>query len=401
MEDDSLKSFWRRRNELTVEENVALCGVWAIVPETLREKLLKELHLDHPGMSRMKTLARAYMWWPGLDADIETLVRQCGSCLAVKSSPPTAPLNPWVWPSRPWKRVHLDFAGPFQGSMFFIAVDAHSKWPEVHALSNTTVQRTLESPRQMFAAHGLPSQIVTDNGPQFVSQEFAVFMKNHGIKHVRSAPYHPASNGLAERFIQTFKQSMKATVNKGFSANQRLSNFLLTYRSTPHATTGVAPCMLLLKRQLCTRFDLLRPDRARCVESKQAQQKSNHDSRSRQREFVEGQSVMARNLRPGDPYVQATVISKLVPVTYMVKTQDGQSWKRHIEQLKDLATSHSPTPVTTTSITDNVGDVTEYPTPEVHDTSTESSESAEITQAQPDSVETVNETPQVLEALAM
>ncbi len=75
-----------------------------------------------------------------------------------------APLNPWVWPSRPWERVHLDFAGPFQGSMFFIAVDAHSKWPEVHALSNTTVQRTLESFRQMFAAHGLPSQIVTDKG---------------------------------------------------------------------------------------------------------------------------------------------------------------------------------------------------------------------------------------------
>ncbi len=107
---------------------------------------------------------------------------------------------------------------------------------------------------------------------------------------------------------------------------------------------------------------------------------------------------MARNLRPGDPYVHAaTVISKLGPVTYMVKTQDGQSWKRHVEQLKDLATSHSPTPVTTTSITDNAGDVTEYPTPEVHDTSTESSESAEITQAQPDSVEPVNETPQVLE----
>ncbi len=165
----------------------------------------------------------------------------------------------------------MDFAGPFQGSMFFIAVDAHSKWPEVHALSNTTVQRTLESLRKMFAAHGLPSQIVTDNGPQFVSQEFAVFMKNHGFKHVRSAPYHPASNGLAERFIQTFKQSMKATVNKGFLVNQRLSNFLLTYRSTPHAATSVDPCMLLLKRQLRTRFDLLRPDRTRCVESKQAQ----------------------------------------------------------------------------------------------------------------------------------
>ncbi len=101
---------------------------------------------------------------------------------------------------------------------------------------------------------------------------------------------------------------MKATVNKGFSVNQKLSNFLLTYRSTPHATAGVAPCMLLLKRQLRTRFDLLRPDRARCVESKQAQQKSNHDSRSRQREFVEGrdgsQLTSRRSLCTCDSYFQ-------------------------------------------------------------------------------------------------
>ena len=74
----------------------------------------------------MKTL-RAYMWWPGLDTDVEILVRQCVSCLAVKSVPPSAPLNPCIWPSYSWERVHLDFAGPFQGSMFFIAVDAHSK----------------------------------------------------------------------------------------------------------------------------------------------------------------------------------------------------------------------------------------------------------------------------------
>ena len=85
--------------------------------------------------------------------------------------------------------------------MFLIAVD------EVHVISNTTVLRILDSLRQMFAAYGLPNQIVTDNGSQFISQDIAVFMRNNGIKHLRSAPYHPASNGLAERFIQSLRMN--------------------------------------------------------------------------------------------------------------------------------------------------------------------------------------------------
>ena len=87
-----------------------LWGIRVVVPKVLRERLLKELHHEHPGMSRMKTVARAYMWWPRLDSDVEVLACQCVMCLAVKNSPPPAPLNPWVWPSRPWERVHLDFA---------------------------------------------------------------------------------------------------------------------------------------------------------------------------------------------------------------------------------------------------------------------------------------------------
>ena len=93
-------------------------------------------------------------------------------------------------------RVNLDFAGPFQGAMFLVAVDSHSKWPEVFIMS-TTVSKTIEVLRVMFAAYGLPDQIVSDNGPQFISSEFATFLKQNGVKHIRSAPYHPSTNGLA------------------------------------------------------------------------------------------------------------------------------------------------------------------------------------------------------------
>ena len=174
---------------------------------------------------------------------------------------------------------------------------------------------------------------------------------------------------------------MKATVHSGVSVNQRINKKkLLTYRSTPHAS--VAPCMLFLKHQLQTRFGLLRPDQVRYVESKQAQLKVNHDTRSRQCEFAVEQSVMAHNLRSVDPYVHATVISKLGPVTYPVRTRDGQIWNHHIEQLKNLmATSHYQ----------QQWPYLDIPTSEVlPDISMAASESTEG-QARPDAVEPVSE----------
>ena len=92
--------------------------------------------------------------------------------------------------------------------MYFLAVDAHSKWPEVFEMSQTTTHKTIALLRHLFALYGVPDQIVSDNGPQFVAEDFAVFMKSNGVKHFRCSPYHPASNGAVERFVRTFKQAM-------------------------------------------------------------------------------------------------------------------------------------------------------------------------------------------------
>ena len=330
-----LRPFYNRRSELTVEEGCLLWGFRVIIPLRLQDKLLNELHKDHPGVTRMKAVARSFMWWPGLDKRIESVAKACATCQAVKASPPSVPLRPWVWPSKPWQRVHLDFAGPFQGSMFLVAVDAFSKWPEVRVMSSTTVPVTLEVLREWFSVHGIPEQVVTDNGSQFTADAFKVFMDRNGVRHIRSAPYHPASNGLAERFVQSLKQSLKATLNDGRSLTQRLSSFLLTYRTTPHATTGVAPCTLLMNRDLRTRFNLLRPDREKFVTNKQAAQKSCHDRRARSRVWVVGDRVMVRNVRPGPDWIAGTVLEVLGPVTYVVETEDGSKWKRHADQLKD------------------------------------------------------------------
>ena len=135
---EALQPYSTRKHELTVEEGCLLWGIRVVVPSKLRGKLLDELHKDHPGITRMKSVARSYMWWPGIDKEIEQVVKFCEACLAVKHNPPVAPLQPWVWPQQPWQRIHLDYAGPFQGAMFFVCVDAHSKLPEVHIMKNGT-----------------------------------------------------------------------------------------------------------------------------------------------------------------------------------------------------------------------------------------------------------------------
>ncbi len=111
----------------------------------------------------MKALARSYVWWPKLDQDVERLVKICGTCQEHRNVPAVAPLHPWNWPDKPWQRLHVDYAGPFMGKMFFVLIDAHSKWMDVYPVNSATSATTIECLRNSFSNHGLPELIVLDN----------------------------------------------------------------------------------------------------------------------------------------------------------------------------------------------------------------------------------------------
>ena len=227
-------------------------GARVVIPPQGRKLVLEELHETHTGVSKMKALARSYVWWPGMDAEIEEVVRNCSSCQITGPSPPVAQLHPWEWLSQPWSRLHIDFAGPFMGHMYLITVDSHSKWLDVQIMQSISTSKTVEKLRFVFATHGLPRTIVSDNGPSFTSDEFKKFMQANGIRHITSAPYHPSTNGLAERAVQTVKQGLKQI--NGNSVEEKLSKFLLKYRITPHTTTGIPPSELLMGRPLRSRW---------------------------------------------------------------------------------------------------------------------------------------------------
>ncbi|XP_056138353.1 uncharacterized protein K02A2.6 [Lampris incognitus] len=256
--DTELSLFLTRQNDLTIQQGCLMWGTRVVVPPKLRPRELNELHTAHPGVVRMKSLARSYVWWPGIDSQIELQAKSCHSCQRIQREPSLAPLHPWMWPSSPWERIHVDFAGPFEGHMYLVVVDAHSKWPEMQIMDSTTASKTITVLRGLFSRHGLPHILVSDNGPQFCSEEFATFLKANGVKHIRSAPYHPATNDLAERFVQTFKHALKSS-RCAAPVQQRLDTFLLTYRNTPHATTKEPPAMLFTRHMLRTRLDFLKP----------------------------------------------------------------------------------------------------------------------------------------------
>ena len=184
-------------------------------------------------------------------------------------------------------------------------------------MKSTTTAATVLQLHKLFSAYGLPEQLVSDNGPQFSSTEFSEFLSKNGVNHIKSAPYHPSSNGAVERFIQTFKKTMRSGEHQGLPFDQYLASFLLTYRSTAHSTTNVPPCMLFLKQQIRTRLDLLRPDINSKVVRNQAGQKKSQDEHSRERTFFIGQRVMARNYRAGSVWMPGTVVERNGPLSYL------------------------------------------------------------------------------------
>ena len=201
------------------------------------------------------------------------------------------------------------------GSMFLVLVDVHSKWMDVHLMHSITSAKTIEKLHIILANHGIPRKVVTDNGPTFTSYEFQVFMQKNGIAHVKSAPYHPSSNGLA---VQTLKRGIARI--SGTTLQERVSKFLFNYRLTPHSVTGVAPSELLIGRHIRCRLDLWFPDTSQRVESQQRKQKQAHDSAAPLRSFCVGDTVYAKNFTGSSPkWLLGTVVKVTGPLSYHVE----------------------------------------------------------------------------------
>ncbi|XP_044317462.1 uncharacterized protein K02A2.6-like [Drosophila rhopaloa] len=162
--EKQLHQFYIRRNELSAIRGVLVWGNRAVIPPKLRESILQALHAPHPGIVKMKLIARSYVWWPNMDDDIEVVVKKCGVCQQNRNEEPKTETHHWELARGPWSRLHIDHAGPFQGRTYFLVVDSFSKWLEVAVVPLTAAGPAVKFLRQLSATHGLPDEIVSDNG---------------------------------------------------------------------------------------------------------------------------------------------------------------------------------------------------------------------------------------------
>jgi hypothetical protein len=205
-------------------------------------------------------------------------------------------------------------------------MDAHSKYPYVAMLDigKTTADDTIAVLRHIFITEGLPETIVTDNGPQFTSREFQDFCTSHGIKHMTSPPFHPASNGEAERLVQSLKKGIEKNCAGGVPVKASLQLFLATYRCLPHPSLNwKSPAEVLHGRQPRNLLSLLNP----------LKKSDGHNVEKTSYQFGPESQVYARNYGTGPKWLPGTIINKLGNTLFRVRTDRGV-WKRHTNQLQ-------------------------------------------------------------------
>ena len=319
--DNSMKCFKKISHDLSILKGCIMYRNRVYLPDKLRQPVLNLIHQGHPGIVAMKTIARSLVWYPGIDTDITKIVKDCKQCNSVLPKPSQKQHLEWPKPEAKWSRIHADHCFP-EGKICLIVVDALTKYIECEIVKDTSASETIETLRVIFSRHGLPNTLVTDNATSFTAAEVKEFMQSNGITHLTSPPYQPSSNGQAERSVRVIKDLLKKNTNGSFKT--RLSNILLHYRTTPHSSTNISPCVALNGRKYVTIKDRINPCNVPNVKKSDKMLKT----------FNIGDSVLALNLRPGKKWLEATIVDKIAVNVYNVLIHDlNVVWKRHLTQL--------------------------------------------------------------------
>ena len=254
-----------------------------IIPRKFQHELLNILHESHLGIVKTKQLAKDYVFWPGLMTQIEDKITRCDTCQTFRKSQPTEPLISHDIPKQPFTKIGVDLFHANDRN-FLLAVDYYSKYPEVIELQNLTSAHTINVLKQIFARHGIPETVISDNGPQFSSHEYKLFSKNYQFQPIFTNPQYPKSNGQVERSVQTIKLMIKKSIidKKDFQLA------LLNYRNTPIDTLQASPAQLLMNRRLRSKLPtipkmlLTQPekDKSKLLQQRQQKQAYYHDKKA-------------------------------------------------------------------------------------------------------------------------
>ena len=244
---DCLHPYFDFRDELVVQDELVFKGDLVIIPAALRKEMMASVHATHIGIEGCIRRARDCMFWPRMATELREYISKCDVCLSHRTLQCREPLMQHDITDRPWSKIGADIC-EIKGRSLLVVSDYYSNYIEVENLPKLTTREVTKALKIMYARYGVPDTVVTDNGPQFASQEFSSFAKTWGFVHTTSSPYHPQSNGKAENAVKTIKRLFVKCQESGQSEFQAL----LDWRNTPSEGIGTSPAQRFLGRRCKT-----------------------------------------------------------------------------------------------------------------------------------------------------
>lgn len=332
-----VKAYWNFRDELSSYNDLIYKGQKIVIPASEKQKTLEQIHLGHFGVQRTLSLAREHVFWLNMTNDIVAYVERCSVCQQTQRSNNTEPLINKQIPKYPFEIVATDIFS-FQKYQYLLTVDSYSGFFDFRMLNQATSKEVILCLKSLFAVHGIPAILETDNGPQYASKEFRDFANQWNFEHRTSSPKYPKSNGLAERFVQTAKGMLRKCTLDGTDVNLALLN----YRNTPRDRQLGSPNQRLMSRKtrsvLPTNEELLKPKVITKVTDQLA------DLRKIQKDYHDRNTVHAPTIKVGDDvrmqrgnrdWIAAKVTQQSdKPRSFIVEANNGRQYRRNTIHLR-------------------------------------------------------------------
>jgi len=336
--DEKIRHFYSIKNDIHIIEGILFKNNCIIIPKALQKDMLERIHQGHMGIERSQKLAKDCIYWAGINTDIQHMIDNCETCIKYRRNNTKQPLTPHTIPMLPWQKLGVDIFN-FDSHNYLIVVDYYSQYFELAKLTSYNAINVICQLKSIFARHGIPSELISDNGPPFNSLNFKFFCCEWYIQHTTSSPHYPKSNGLVERTIGTVKHML----TKCRDSNTDMYLGLLHLRNAKKGTLP-SPAELLMSRRLQSNIPThdshLQPQipSTTFITAKRAQQEKmaryyNAHTKVLPR-IREGDHVYFK-LHPAskDAWIPAVVTNECSPHSYIVKTPEGKTYRRNREHM--------------------------------------------------------------------
>ena len=284
-----------------------------------------------------------------MTADLTEAVQRCETCQQIKPALPKEPMMTYPVPTLPWQIVASD-CFECDNQHYLVVVDLYSDFIEIRKLDTLATSTLVEQLKQVFAIHGVPVTLISDNGPNYASAEFHQFTQAWDFQHLTSSPHYPKSNGKAESAVKI----MKSIITKANKDGADVWKAILEWRNSLTPSQGSSPVQRLMSRRtrsfLPCKASMYQPE-VQCavpaqVVRKRQVAKSYHDTSAKPLPpLVIGQPIRVKahpqqahsNWKPG------VIVDSVAPRSYIVEV-DGRKYRRNRVHLRDTVQSSPAQP---------------------------------------------------------